>query len=135
MLQKIFLALVIAVAVVVLVPPVRQKVWPKVQPAFNPLYEWSARTRVDEISDVVKRADSLGRSVPADGVAFAAFVDSEDMQQDASKDPWGTPYYIVFNGQSFQVGSAGKDLQPGTDDDILSTPQVLTHPPVGARRF
>jgi Type II secretion system (T2SS), protein G len=135
MIQKLFLALVIAVAVVVLVPPVRERVWPKVQPAFNPLYEWSARTRVNEISDVVKRADSLGRSVPAGGPAFAAFVDTEDMQQNASEDPWGTPYYIVFNGQSFQVGSAGKDRDPGTDDDILSTPQALTHPPIGARRF
>src|SRR5262249_43284396 len=84
-------------------------VWPKVQPALNPLYEWSAKTRVNEIRDLVKRADAIGHPVPETGPEFAAFVDREDMQQNASEDPWGVPYYIVFNGASFQVGSAGKD--------------------------
>ena len=128
MVAKIFWLLVAAVAVVVLVPPVRERVWPKLQPALNPVYQWNARTRVNEIRDLVKRADATGRPVPATADAFAAFVDSEDMQHDASLDPWGTPYYILFDRATFQVGSAGKDLQPGTDDDILSKPEPLTHP-------
>jgi hypothetical protein len=112
---------------VVLVPPVRERVWPKLQPALNPVYEWNARTRVNDIRDVVKRADSTGRTIPT-GEGFAHFVDTEDMQQDASIDPWGTPYYLVLNGPSFQVASAGKDRQAGTGDDILSKPEPLTHP-------
>jgi hypothetical protein len=137
MVAKIFWLLVAAVAVVVLVPPVRARVWPKLQPALNPVYEWNARTRVNEIRDVVKRADAVGRPVPT-GDAFAQFVDSEDMQEDASLDPWDTPYYITFgdaNGSTFQIGSAGKDQTPGTEDDILSSPEKLTHPVSQSRRF
>lgn len=133
MISKLFWLLVLAVAVVVLVPPVREKVWPRVQPAFNPLYEWNAKNEVNEIRDMVKRADAMGRTVPTDA-RFSDFVNSEAMQQDASVDPWGTPFYITISGNSFQVGSAGKDLQPGSADDILSNPEVITHVP-DARRF
>ncbi|HEU4556548.1 MAG TPA: type II secretion system protein GspG [Longimicrobium sp.] len=128
MIAKLFWALVLAVAVVVLVPPVREKVWPKLQPALNPVYEWNAKTEVNEIKGLVKRADALGRTVPS-GEGFSAFVNQEAMQQDASTDPWGTPFYIVFNGNQFQVGSAGKDRQAGTTDDILSNPEPVTHVP------
>jgi hypothetical protein len=133
MISKLFWALVIAVAVVVLVPPVRERVWPKLQPAFNPLYEWNAKNEVNGLRDVVKRADATGRTVPTDE-RFGAFVNSEAMVQDASIDPWGTPFYISLSGSTFQVGSAGRDRQPGTADDILSAPEVLVHPPEG-RRF
>src|SRR4051794_35190585 len=101
MISKLFWALVLAVAVVVLVPPVRARVWPKVQPAFNPLYEWNARNQVNEVRDMVKRADATGRTVPTDE-RFSAFVNSEAMTQDASVDPWGTPFYISLNGNTFQ---------------------------------
>lgn len=133
MISKLFWLLVLAVAVVVLVPPVRAKVWPRVQPAFNPLYEWNAKNEVNEIRDMVKRADAMGRNVPSDA-RFSDFVNSEAMQQDAATDPWGTPFYITFSGNTFQVGSAGKDRQPGSADDILSNPETITHPPAG-RRF
>jgi hypothetical protein len=133
MVARIFWLLVAAAAVVALVPPVRERVWPRLQPALNPVYEWNARTRVNDIRDVVKRADATGRNIPT-GTAFAQFVDSEDMQEDASLDPWGTPYYILLDRATFQVGSAGKDREPGTADDILSTPEPLTHPVDPRRR-
>ena len=127
MVSKIIWLLVAAAAVIVLVPPVRERVWPKLQPALNPVYEWNARTRVNDIRDLVKRADATGRPVPSAPIEFAHFVDSEDMQQDASIDPWGTAYYIVFDRATFRVGSAGKDRQYGTTDDIFSNPEPLTH--------
>jgi len=132
MIQKLFLVLLIAVAAVVMVPSLRAKAWPRVQPALNPLYEWSAKNRVNEIKDLVKRADAQGHTVPG-GAAFAQFVDNEDLQQNASQDPWGNAYYIVFSGSTFQVGSAGKDREPGTADDILSAPDAVAHVP--ERRF
>ena len=133
MASKIFWLLVAAVLVVVLVPPVRAKVWPKLQPALNPVYEWSARSQVNELRGVVKRADAIGRAVPT-GDAFSRFVENESMEENASIDPWGNAYYIVVSGQNFQVGSAGKDRVAGTQDDILSRPEPLSHPPAG-RRF
>lgn len=132
MVAKIFWLLLAAVMVVVLVPPVRERVWPKLQPALNPVYEWNARSRVNDLRAVVKRADATGRTIPT-GDAFAHFVDTEDMQENASLDPWGTPYYLTLSGVTFQVGSAGKDRVAGTGDDILSSPEVLSHP-VDTRR-
>ena len=132
MISKLFWALVLAVAVVVLVPSLRAKVWPKVQPAFDPLYEWNAKNEVHGLRDMVKRADATGRTVPTDE-RFSSFVNSEAMQEDASIDPWGTPFYITVSGNTFQVGSAGKDREPGTADDIVSAPEPMTHAP--ERRF
>jgi len=80
----------------------------------------------------VKRADAMGRTVPTDE-RFSGFVNSEAMQQDASVDPWGTPFYITLDGNTFQVGSAGKDRQAGTADDIATAPEPITHVP--QRRF
>lgn len=134
MVSKIFWALVALAAVVVLVPPVREKVWPKLQPALNPVYEWNAQNRVNELRTLVKRADALGRTIPT-GDGFAQFVDTEDMQENASRDPWGNAYYIAVSGVTFQVGSAGKDRVAGTEDDILSRPEPLSHPPGDQRRF
>lgn len=133
MVSKIFWALVALAVVVAIVPPVRERVWPKLQPALNPVYQWNAKKRVNELRGVVKRADALGRTIPT-GDAFAHFVDVEDMQENASRDPWGTPYYIAISGVTFQVGSAGKDRVAGTEDDILSRPEPLSHPPAGTRR-
>ncbi|HSU15708.1 type II secretion system protein GspG [Longimicrobium sp.] len=132
MIQKLFLLLLVGVAAVVMVPQLRARVWPKVQPALNPLYEWSAKNRVNEIRELVKRADAQGHTVPP-GNGFAHFVDSEDLTENASQDPWGNPYYIVFSGTTFQIGSAGKDREAGTADDILSNPDAVTHAP--ERRF
>jgi hypothetical protein len=133
MVAKIFWLLVAAVAVVVLVPPVREKAQPYLQPVLDPVYEWNARTRVNDIRDLVKRAEATGRPVPT-GDAFPPFVDTEDMQEDASVDPWGTPYYILLSQASFVVGSAGKDREAGTSDDILCAPEPLTHPTDPRRR-
>lgn len=131
--SRIFLVLVIALAVVVLVPPVREKVRPKMQFAFDPLYEWSAKTRVNEIRGLVKRADSSGQPVPT-GPAFGDFVRSYDTTEGADMDPWGVQYFLVVSGGTFQVGSAGRDKQPGTADDILTAPEPLEHAQSGRRR-
>jgi len=134
MISKLFWLLVLAVAVVVLVPPVREKVWPKVQPAFDPLYEWNAKNEVNELRDMVKRADAMGRTAPSND-RFSAFVTGEAMQEDAANDPWGTPFYIMYDGNTFQVASAGKDRTAGTTDDIVSAPEPINHVPDGRRSF
>jgi hypothetical protein len=135
MASKIILLLLLGVAAVVMVPSLRQEVWPKVQPAFNPLYEWSAKNRVAEIRDMVKRADAVGRTVPLGGDEFDRFVQNEGMQENASEDPWGSQYYILLTGNYFQIGSPGKDRQAGTTDDILTRPEPLSHVPDTRRRF
>ena len=123
--SKVFWLILVLVAVVVLVPPVRERAKPHLSFAMDPLNEWTAKNRVSEISNLVKRADATGRALPtADD--FSRFVDIEDMKQNASIDPWGTPYYLVATRRTYQVGSAGKDREVGTADDILSDEEPLT---------
>ena len=134
--SKVFLFILLLIAVVVLVPPVRERAKPHLAFALDPLNEWTARNRVAEISNLIKRADATGRPLPTDA-EFSRFVDIEDMRQNASIDPWGMPYYLVATRRSFQVGSAGKDREVGTTDDILSDEQPITRPtpgPGGTRR-
>ncbi|HYJ78738.1 MAG TPA: type II secretion system protein GspG [Longimicrobiaceae bacterium] len=131
--SKVLWLILLLVAVVVLVPPVRERAKPHLAFALDPFYEWSAKNRVSEISNLVKRADALGRTIPA-AADFPRFVDTEDTKQNASVDPWGTPYYLLAGRRSYQVGSAGKDREPGTTDDILSVEETLTRPAAGAGR-
>lgn len=53
--------------------------------------------------------EPIPRNYPADGII-----------QRLPKDPWGNDYYLLSPGEmgTFDVFSAGPDMQPGTDDDI-----------------
>lgn len=53
--------------------------------------------------------DPIPRNYPSDGII-----------QRLPKDPWGNDYYLLSPGEmgTFDVFSAGPDMQPGTDDDI-----------------
>ncbi|GAB3014238.1 type II secretion system major pseudopilin GspG [Bowmanella dokdonensis] len=53
--------------------------------------------------------DPVPRNFPAEG-----FINR------LPQDPWGNPYYLLSPGEmgTFDVFSAGPDMQPGTEDDI-----------------
>jgi hypothetical protein len=131
--SRIFWLIVALIAAVVLVPPLRERAKPHLQPVLDPMYEWNARNRVKEIHQLVKRADVMGRQMPTRN-DFAQFVEMEDMKENASIDPWGTPYYLVPSRTGFRVGSAGRDRQVGTADDILSNEERLNRPIEGGGR-
>jgi hypothetical protein len=111
--------LLILLLTILLVPPIRQRAMPYVQPVLDPVYEWSARNRVKTLLNLVHEEEELGHPIPTPD-RFAQFVEFRDFQKDASKDPWGTPYYLRLNRSSYYVGCAGRDRTPGTTDDILS---------------
>lgn len=122
MTSKLLGILLVLVAAVVLVPSLRERVMPRLQPALNPAYEWSARNRVNEIVKLVHEEEALGRPLP-NPRRFAAFVDQRDFQEGAGTDPWGSPYYLRLSRKTYVVGSAGKDRIPNNADDIVSAPQ------------
>ncbi|HEX2201957.1 MAG TPA: hypothetical protein VHG91_01610 [Longimicrobium sp.] len=122
---KILVLVLVAAAAVVTIDPLRERVRPHMQFAFDPFYEWSTRNRVDEIKDMVKEEDQLGRPIPS-ARQFSAFLEQRDTHRDAAMDPWGTPYYLVKTRKGFRVGSAGRDMAQGTEDDILSVETPIT---------
>jgi hypothetical protein len=117
--SKLIVLVLVLVAVVVIYRPAREKVRPHMQFAFDPFYEWSTRNRVDELRDLLIRQEQLGKRLPSPR-DFPGFVEREDVQRDASIDPWGSRYYLKLTRTTYQVGSPGKDRTPGTGDDIVS---------------
>jgi hypothetical protein len=131
--SRIFLLILCLIAAVVLVPSLRERARPHMQPVLDPMYEWSAKNRVKEIANLVKRADAMGRNLPAPG-DFPGFVENEDTRANASIDPWGSQYYVVTSGSAFRVGSPGRDRVVNTTDDILSAELPLRMEPDSKRR-
>lgn len=123
--SKLFSLLLLVVGAVVLVPSLRTRAIPHVQPAIDPFYEWSARNRVKEIVTLLQRETTLGRPIP-DSRDLPGFLARHDYKKDAGNDPWGTPFYIRSTRASYTVGSAGRDRSVNTTDDILSAPQPRT---------
>ena len=120
--SKLLGFLLLLIGAVVLVPQLRARAMPHVQPALNPFYEWSARNRVNEIVGFLQEEETLGRSIPTPA-NFTDFVARRDFQKDAARDPWGTPFYLRVTRKGYFVGSAGRDRLPNTPDDIVSAPQ------------
>ena len=120
--SKLFSLLLLVVGAVVLVPSLRARAIPHVQPAIDPFYEWSARNRVNEIVGLLHQESTLGRPIPASR-DLPGFLERHDYKKDAGNDPWGTPFYIRSTRTTYTVGSAGRDRSVNTTDDILSAPQ------------
>lgn len=118
--SRIVLLVLVAILIVVVWRPARETVQPHVQFAFDPVYEWSTRNKVKELTGDLRQQVILGRTLPRPA-EYAAFVEGS-RGDGSSNDPWGTPYYLLLERRTFQVGSAGPDRQPGTPDDILGEP-------------
>lgn len=129
---RILGVLVLLLATVLLVPPLRARARPQIEYVLNPVYRWEAKNRVHAIQRVLERERSQGSAIPRPR-DFNKFLESRDGAQ-AVMDPWNQPYYLVTNRRTFRVGSSGPDRQRNTVDDILSEAQTLTPQPVKGRR-
>lgn len=98
-------------------PRVRAELVPHVQPALDPAYEWSARSRVREAARFLQTRTAAGGTLPKPR-EIGAVLEAKYKRDDASLDPWGTPYYLVRQGKEMVIGSAGRDRRAGTEDDI-----------------
>ncbi|HEX6042266.1 hypothetical protein [Longimicrobium sp.] len=120
--SRIFWILVLMIGAVVFVKPLRERATPYVEFALNPLYEWEAKNRVNNIYRVLERTRAEGNPLPRPK-DFQDFL-TEREGTNAALDPWGTPYFLVRERKFFRVSSAGADRLPNTADDIHSTPEV-----------
>ncbi len=114
--------LLLLIGAVVLVPSLRARAMPHMQPALDPFYEWSARNRVNEIVKLLGQESTLGRSIPASR-ELPAYLERRDYKEGAGIDPWGTPFFIRTTRTTYVVASAGRDRRASTPDDIVSAPQ------------
>ncbi|HEV2146670.1 MAG TPA: hypothetical protein VGR37_04570 [Longimicrobiaceae bacterium] len=113
---RILLVFVIAAAALAS-PDVRAWLKPHVQPGLDPVYEWSARSRVSEVARMIQTEKAAGRSIP-NPKTFGDFLERRFRGADGAMDPWGAPYYLKKERDRTVIGSAGRDGIPGTADDI-----------------
>lgn len=123
---RVFWGILIA-GVLLATPGVRHWLEPHVLPLLDPLYEWRARSEVEEISRLLQRREATGKESPSPR-DLPALLDQES-GSNASLDPWGTPFYLHRERRSLRVGSAGRDRVLGTGDDILSSVWVSASRP------
>jgi hypothetical protein len=116
--RRILLLVLVALVVVLVSRPLREKAQPHVQFMIDPIYEWSARNRVAELEKLLEQQKSTGRPIPAPR-DFLQFIATED-PTGGGVDPWGNPYYLVSTRTTFQVGCAGRNGEPGDSDDVMS---------------
>jgi hypothetical protein len=125
---RLLLLLLVAVGVAVnptlrsrLEPHVTPRVRPYLQRLLDPVHEWSARSRVEEVARRLQTRAAHGSGLPS-GAAFSDFMRSEYRGPDAALDPWGVPLYLHRDALGYRVGSAGRDRVPFTADDVVSAP-------------
>lgn len=114
---RFFLVVFLSIGVL-LNPDVRAWLAPHVQWALDPVYDWSANSRVAELARAVAAERAAGRAIPTDG--SLEFLRGRYPAEGALLDPWGTPFYLQRSGYEWRVGSAGPDKSAHTSDDILS---------------
>lgn len=123
--SRILLLLLLVVLLLLIWRPARERIQPHVQEfVLDPVYEWNTRNEVKEIVREVERARTLGAELPPPA-EFADFLHERTMGRRDGRDPWGNEYYLLRDRRTWQVGSAGRDLRPGTEDDVRSEPQPL----------
>jgi hypothetical protein len=105
--------------VVLLAKPLRDRVKPYAGPVLNPIYSWSTRNTISDLTKDLHDEKSLGRTLP-DAKKFQRFV--EEKRPGDTVDAWGNPYYLLSNRKTVRVGSMGVDGVRGNSDDILSPP-------------
>jgi hypothetical protein len=120
MTSKLFWILLLVVAAVVLVKPLRDRASVHMEPALNPVYEWNTRNRVHDLQRLTARELSAGGELPRPR-DFHTFISKLEGGKSAV-DSWGQPYYLTVSRRTYQVGSSGRDRVRGTPDDIVSEP-------------
>jgi hypothetical protein len=118
-LSRIILIVLLLVLGVLVTPSLRTRALPHVQFALNPVYSWHARNELRDIERFIERTRVLPE--PRN---FPAHLERE-RGHNSSVDPWGNPYYLLRDRQTYRVGSAGPDGEPGTADDLLTAPQRI----------
>lgn len=124
MISRILWGLVIALAVVLMVPQLRARARPQIEYVLNPVYRWEAKNRVTDVQRVLVRERSQGATLPRPR-DFTQFLTAREGPQ-AALDPWSEPYYLVTTRRSFRVGSSGPDRVRNTTDDIVSPAEAIS---------
>lgn len=145
--RRLFLAVVLLVLAVLLIPPVRHRA----QPRIDQFRTWAGERLEGPLSPVltpyrnIRARSEIGRVVtdlvairnrglpPPRASEFRDFMLNRGLSE-TGNDPWGSPYVLVQEPDSLGIRSAGADLSYETDDDIIVKVRFPTRPRRPLRR-
>jgi hypothetical protein len=124
------IALIVLLAVIWAVPPVRNRVITAAMPvlemlgpvgefAINPMRRHAAKSKATHLHRVMSGDRDAGRAMPEEQ-QFHEWVRRRIPEEDGL-DPWGNPFWIQFRLGALTVGSSGADGTRGNDDDVTHT--------------
>lgn len=93
-----------------------------VQLGLDPVYAWSTRSQVGQLTSLMEAERDAGRPVPRNPGELRTLLQRNFKSEDLLIDAWGTPYFIEHRTGTVRVVSAGPDRRPGTDDDLKGRP-------------
>jgi hypothetical protein len=122
---RLFLLLLVAFGIALYVPESRAAIVEVAHPLANPAYRWMSHQQMNQIVDDLQIVVNTGARVPIARGEFDNWLDGRYKQSRSREDAWGTRYQFRVRGSSFDVLSAGPDLEFGTDDDLVRTGSMV----------
>lgn len=126
------LVIVVLLAAVLAIPPVRAMAGPVLEPGKalldrsvgklfgrgrDRVFEWSARSEARSLAQELQKREISGQALPRPQ-DFQSYLQRRTISGTAGLDKWGSPYYMLLGGDSITIVSPGADRRPGTADDI-----------------
>lgn len=90
---------------------------PVVNKVRDPFFEWKARDEARAIVKLLRDQEAIGQRLPT-ARDFDDFLRTRHRANREGLDPWGIPYYLKYTQAGAVVGSAGADMEAGTEDDV-----------------
>lgn len=107
-----------ALGVALVIPDSRAWILERSAPMANPAFRWMTGQEMQQIVEDLETLQGAGDALPHRQGEFESWVRSRYRDDRFHQDPWGTPYGLVVQGQTFRVVSAGPDGEFGTEDDL-----------------
>lgn len=121
--RKLFLIIVLAIAVSYVVPDTRRLAADLLRPLWAPVVRWNTREEMKQVGrDVVNHEVTSGR-LP-DRRSWVDWLDWRYPMDELKLDHWGSTYQLRVWADSVAIISYGPDRIRNTEDDIqVSTPR------------
>jgi hypothetical protein len=88
----------------------------------DPVYAWSTRGQVDQLTKLLEAERDSGRPVPRQPAELATLLQRNFKSEDLLVDAWGTPFFLEYRVGTVRVVSAGPDRARGPEADLKGRP-------------
>jgi len=112
-LGRLFLAVIVLLAIGMTVPKTRAMMEQKVAPLINNVKAKVVPGRLQAMADQLEARLGRGEKYP---MSWSGWLRRDYTA--SAQDPWGNLYFLDIGARDFTVGSMGPDGVKGTPDDI-----------------